>query len=44
MSRRRRVHKKEERLDSHYASPVVAQLISTVMISGKKSLAERIVY
>ena len=44
MSRRRRVHKKIERLDSHYASPVVAQLISTVMIDGKKSLAERIVY
>jgi small subunit ribosomal protein S7 len=44
MSRRRRVHKKIERLDSNYASPVVAQLISTVMKSGKKSLAERIVY
>ena len=44
MSRRRRVHKKTERADSHYASPVVAMLISTVMKSGKKSLAERIVY
>jgi small subunit ribosomal protein S7 len=44
MSRRRRVHKKAERLDSHYASPVVAQLINTIMQSGKKSLAERIVY
>ncbi len=44
MSRRRRVHKKIEKLDSHYASPVVAQLINTIMQSGKKSLAERIVY
>ena len=44
MSRRRRVHKKPERLDPQYASPVVAQLISTVMQDGKKSTAERIVY
>lgn len=44
MSRRRRVHKKPERLDAQYASPVVAQLISTVMQDGKKSTAERIVY
>ena len=44
MSRRRRVHKKVEKLDSHYASPVVAQLINTIMQNGKKSLAERIVY
>ena len=44
MSRRRRVHKKIEKLDSHYASPVVAQLINTIMQNGKKSLAERIVY
>ena len=44
MSRRRRVHKKPERLDPQYASPVVAQLISTVMQDGKKSTAEKIVY
>jgi small subunit ribosomal protein S7 len=44
MARRRRVIRKEERLDSRYGSPVVAKLISTVMKSGKKSLAERIVY
>ena len=44
MSRRRRVHKKEERLDAQYASLLVASLISTVMQEGKKSLAERIVY
>ena len=36
MSRRRRVHKKVEKLDSHYASPVVAQLINTIMQKGKK--------
>ena len=44
MSRRRRVHKKEEHVDSRYGSPAVARLISTVMERGKKSLAERVVY
>src|SRR6266481_227156 len=44
MSRRRRVIHKTEKLDGRYHSPVVARLISTVMKSGKKSLAERIVY
>jgi len=44
MSRRRRVIHRVEKLDSRYASPVVARLISTVMESGQKSLAERIVY
>ena len=44
MSRRRKVYKKEERIDSRYGSPAVARLISTVMKRGKKSLAERIVY
>src|SRR5207247_10145421 len=44
MSRRKRVYKKEERVDSRYGSPAVARLITTVMKRGKKSLAERIVY
>ena len=44
MSRRRKVYKKEEKLDSRYGSAAVARLISTVMKRGKKSLAERIVY
>jgi small subunit ribosomal protein S7 len=44
MSRRKRVYKKEERVDSRYGSPMVARLINTVMRRGKKSLAERIVY
>ena len=44
MSRRHRVIHKIESLDSRYGSPVVARLISTVMRSGKKSVAERIVY
>src|SRR5438477_11829841 len=43
MSRRKRVYKKEERVDSRYGSPAVARLITTVMKRGKKSLAERIV-
>ncbi|MDP9291380.1 MAG: 30S ribosomal protein S7 [Verrucomicrobiota bacterium] len=44
MSRRRRVIKRIENFDARYGSPVVAQLISTVMKDGKKSTAERIVY
>ncbi len=44
MSRRRRVIHKTEKQDSRYGSPIVARLIATVMKSGKKSLAERIVY
>ena len=44
MSRRKRVHKKEEHVDSRYGSQAVARLITTVMERGKKSLAERIVY
>src|ERR1700694_260896 len=44
MSRRRKVYKKEGKLDSRYGSAAVARLISTVMKRGKKSLAERIVY
>src|SRR2546429_3691382 len=44
MSRRRRVYKKEEHVDSRYGSPAVARLITTVMERGKKSLAERVVY
>src|SRR5205814_550114 len=44
MSRRKRVYKKEERVDSRYGSPAVARLITTVMKRGKRSLAERIVY
>ena len=44
MSRRRKVHKKEDKVDSRYDSVLVARLITTVMKRGKKSLAERIVY
>ena len=44
MSRRRRVIKRTEKLDARYGSPLVAQLINTIMRSGKKSIAERIVY
>jgi small subunit ribosomal protein S7 len=44
MSRRRRVIKNKESIDARYGSSVVAQLISTVMKGGKKSLAEKIVY
>src|SRR5439155_21300713 len=44
MSRRKKVYKKEERIDFRYGSPAVARLITTVMKRGKKSLAERIGY
>jgi small subunit ribosomal protein S7 len=44
MPRRRRVIKRVEKVDGRYGSPLVAKLIGTIMRSGKKSLAERIVY
>ncbi|MES2598684.1 MAG: 30S ribosomal protein S7 [Verrucomicrobiota bacterium] len=44
MARRKRVYDKEVVKDSRYDSEVVARLISRVMLSGKKSVAERIVY
>ena len=44
MSRRRRVIHKVEKIDSRYGSPLVARLIGTIMLSGQRSLAERVVY
>src|SRR5438874_4046543 len=44
MSRRKRVYKKQEPVDSRYGSPAVARLITTVMKRGKTAPAERIVY
>jgi small subunit ribosomal protein S7 len=44
MARRKRVYDKEVVKDSRYDSEIVARLISRVMLSGKKSVAERIVY
>jgi small subunit ribosomal protein S7 len=44
MARRKRVYDKEVVKDSRYDSEIVARLISRVMESGKKSVAERIVY
>ena len=44
MSRRRRATKRQHQPDALYGSPLVSQLINVVMKSGKRSLAERIVY
>ncbi|MBI1841211.1 MAG: 30S ribosomal protein S7 [Verrucomicrobia bacterium] len=44
MSRRRQATKRTIVPDPKYHSTLVSRLVSTVMISGKKSLAERIVY
>ncbi len=44
MARRKRVYKKIERHDSRYDSALVGRLIGKVMLAGKRSLAERIVY
>jgi small subunit ribosomal protein S7 len=44
MSRRRRVIHKKVVKDARYANPLVERLINTVMIRGKKSVAEKIVY
>ncbi len=44
MSRRKRVIHKPVLKDARYDSELVAHLINKIMMSGKKSLAERIVY
>ena len=44
MSRRRQATKREITPDPKYHSVLVSRLVSTVMISGKKSTAERICY
>jgi len=44
MSRRKRVHVKPDHKDSRYESGLVARLVARIMVDGKKSLAERIVY
>jgi small subunit ribosomal protein S7 len=44
MARRKRVYAKSEIRDPRYDSALVASIINRVMLSGKKSLAERIVY
>ncbi len=44
MSRRRQAERRPVTCDSRYGSPVVSRLINTIMICGKKSTAQRIVY
>lgn len=44
MSRRKRVFEKPVVKDSRYDSELVGHLINRIMIGGKKSVAERIVY
>jgi small subunit ribosomal protein S7 len=44
MSRRRQATKREVAEDSKYHSVLVSRLVNVVMNSGKKSVAERIVY
>jgi len=44
MSRRRQATKRPLTPDGKYNSPLVARLVNTIMIGGKKSTAQRIVY
>jgi small subunit ribosomal protein S7 len=44
MSRRRQASKRPLSKDGKYQSALVSRLVNTVMISGKKSTAQRIVY
>jgi small subunit ribosomal protein S7 len=44
MSRRRRATKRKIQPDIRYNSPLVAHLVNVVMKSGKKNIAQRIVY
>ena len=44
MSRRHRADKRQVNPDIRYKSPLVAHLVNVIMKSGKKNLAQRIVY
>ncbi len=44
MSRRHRAEKRHVVPDIRYNSPLVAHLVNVIMKSGKKNLAQRIVY
>lgn len=44
MSRRKRVYAKPETRDARYDSALVGAIVAKIMLKGKKSLAERIVY
>lgn len=44
MARRKRVHPKRRTVDTKYKNALVAQLINYIMESGKKTIAEKIVY
>jgi small subunit ribosomal protein S7 len=44
MSRRRQAVKRPVQQDNKYHSPLVSRLVNTVMESGKKTVAQRIVY
>jgi small subunit ribosomal protein S7 len=44
MSRRRRADKREHHPDPRYNSPLVSHLTNVVMLHGKKSVAQKIVY
>ena len=44
MSRRRRIKRSETEPDSRYHNRIVQKLINSIMVDGKKSIAESIVY
>jgi len=44
MSRRRRAEKRDHPPDPRYGNPLVSHLINVVMVDGKKSIAQSIVY
>src|ERR1700734_2354576 len=44
MSRRHRAVKRQPIPDARYKSPLVAHLVNIIMKSGKKNLAQRVVY
>jgi small subunit ribosomal protein S7 len=44
MSRRRRAVKRKIVADPKYASTLVARLVSILMLEGKKSIAQKVVY
>ena len=44
MSRKRKAPKKIQILDPKFKSPIIPKLINSIMLNGKKTVAEKIVY
>ena len=44
MSRRKKINKREIELDARYKDGTISKFINVVMLDGKKTTAEKIIY